>query len=238
MNSKQLKFKDLLEKHLNENPKLKKHFEDKRGFGKYKDTATELLKQTTIMLDEFEINYFLISGTLLGYVRHNDFIPWDDDIDIIVDIKMIEKLKEMVSKYHNILTFMSKNDSAIKICFRDKDRAMSGRTYGWNECVLNKDGKYNFPFIDLFTYESTNDKIKFFKKDWDINQFFPINKVVFLGMEAIIPKNPDYFLARNYGLDYMTILKSGSWQHKTETHSDDSQIINLQDIGENYEKKQ
>ncbi len=49
--------------------------------------AFEALKLVTKILDENNIDYFLLAGSTLGAVRHGGFIPWDDDIDLGIFLK-------------------------------------------------------------------------------------------------------------------------------------------------------
>ena len=57
-----------------------------------------VLKDITSFCDLQGIKYYIIDGTLLGAVRHGGFIPWDDDIDIGMDLKNYKKFCKIAPK--------------------------------------------------------------------------------------------------------------------------------------------
>ena len=67
----------------------------------------ELLKFTTNLFHENNIDYIIIWGTLLGSIRHGGLIPWDTDIDIGIYkesfIKILNLNEEFKKKKYKIV---------------------------------------------------------------------------------------------------------------------------------------
>ncbi len=57
---------------------------EKVSLEEIKAVQLEMLDTLADYCEANELRYFLDGGTLLGAIRHNGYIPWDDDIDVMM----------------------------------------------------------------------------------------------------------------------------------------------------------
>ena len=82
------------------------HYFSEIGFLKEKPIALKLLKNVSEILSADNVAYCLMFGTLLGKLRHDDFIPWDDDIDIIIfDVEKTALVRNNSAEYNTLDEF-------------------------------------------------------------------------------------------------------------------------------------
>lgn len=77
-----------------------------------------ILKLFAEYCEEHGLRYYLYAGTLLGAVRHAGFIPWDDDIDVVMPRPDYEKL-------FKLLTNEPLTDSIDCISYRNCDTCIA-----------------------------------------------------------------------------------------------------------------
>ena len=115
----------------------------------------ELLSEIDRICKKRNLSYFIAYGTLLGAVRNRGFIPWDDDIDIVMLRKDYEKFFQV-----------AKDELAegIQIISMEEDDTLCsflngiGRKWALSKEALEKVHGFPYPHaVDIFPLDELSD---------------------------------------------------------------------------------
>jgi len=75
---------------------------NKKLIGKRRNEAYQMLHDVCTILDEEAIPYVLEAGTLLGVIREDRLLPWDNDIDLTISAVYAEKLLKIRHRFQKV----------------------------------------------------------------------------------------------------------------------------------------
>jgi lipopolysaccharide cholinephosphotransferase len=175
----------------------------------------DMLKDLHGLFTTFDIMYWMDGGTLLGAVRHQDVIPWDDDADLCIDnndkskfLKLEPYLNEMgygLAPFWGGYRVFPLNGIDIKYY---------NANWKWNNnlSITEKDINYLYPFVDIFfcnkinnIYHYTNDKVRKNYPNYyhTVDNLLPLKEYKFNDFVLMGPKNPIPYLDKAFGTDWV-----------------------------------
>ncbi|MBQ8538946.1 MAG: LicD family protein [Ruminococcus sp.] len=125
-----------------------------------------LLKEFDRVCRKIGVGYFVCGGTMLGHMRHDGFIPWDDDIDVGMLRADYDKFIKEGGKYLGEDFFLQTRKSDPKIPYLFSKIRLNGTSY-----ITNYNEKRDFHkgiCLDLFPFDyipnSLNERQRFKNK--------------------------------------------------------------------------
>ena len=151
----------------------------------------EQLHDVAAVCERHGIEYNLMCGTLLGAVRHKGFIPWDDDVDLLMTRENFEKFR---------VVYPEECDKRFELTYLDT----------WTPRVMNRDPEKAAAFTDFFILDPV--PAEGFKRKW---WFLKLHM-----LQGMMKKNVDYsrFGWKNkillFGTHIMGLPFSTAWKAK------------------------
>lgn len=180
------------------------------------------LKKMCACLNDRSIDYFIFFGTLLGYVREQNIIEYDDDIDFYVE-------KDL---YDTILDLLKENDYSITV--------QKNNIFCQGSAIVEGVPTY----VDFYFYEKKENYIvdiqNFVGRHLDPSYHlhvpndivFPTKKGTLLDISINVPCKPEAVCEFLYGSRYMEKFSKQNKDYSVQIINNKPQIVYASNIGD------
>lgn len=148
----------------------------------------DILNEFSRVCAEHNLKWFVHAGTLLGTVRHHGFIPWDDDVDVVMPRRDYEKLCEISSSVFSHPYFFQ-NDETDPGFAKNFSRLRNSSTTAIVKDFITR--KYPFNqgvYIDIFPYDNIPDEAEQRKEYYE--ELTRLNGLAWMWMDIVHSFHP------------------------------------------------
>ena len=136
----------------------------------------KILKEFIKICEDNDLTYYMYAGSLLGTIRHQGFIPWDDDLDVIMFRDDFEKFKEIfIANNHDKIKLLSIETE--KDYFHLLAKLMLKDTLFEEKWVNQVDFNIGIN-IDVFVLDDLSNNE--FKRNYQLKKAFLYNKLLIM----------------------------------------------------------
>jgi len=162
---------------------------------KKRQAAIDMLAAIDEVFSLHGVGWMLIYGTLLGCIRHGGQIPWDDDMDITINKNAAGGFADALDDLHE-----------RGYSWAEEDSPQNGHYLKMFPKTGEQERYYRKPFVDIFSYVETEDKIDFCSngqtppplKPFSKTDILPLVRRDFWGLSLPTPNKSSVFLDRHY----------------------------------------
>lgn len=135
---------------------------DEKVLKKLQTVELEMLHDFVKICEENQLAYFGIGGTAIGALRHQGFIPWDDDIDLAFLRKDYERFCDIIEKEHGDKYYILRYETNKAYPLFTARMCRKGTVFQ-EHAMKNVDCPFGI-FLDLYAYDHVPDGSAAMKK--------------------------------------------------------------------------
>ena len=150
--------------------------------------AAERLRDVKRILDQHSAVFFLLSGTCLGAIREQRFIPWDDEMDVgsVIGLHGLteETIERVIAAFTNsgYYAHIDRTSRHVGVSV-----VKSSIRADWTCYRIIGDSVYQYPGVKT-----------------PVSLFTQLKEIDFIGERFLVPSPPEEYLRIKYGPDWIT----------------------------------